>query len=98
MHIKYTYNQINISIFLFKNHAENEAGRLVLDFFFFAFENGLTGKSKWSAALFQYISIAYNKNKLHKILDYLSIDMLNFLFFRKGSGKKLSTTFLNMIF
>ena len=42
------------------------------------------GKSKWSAAYFQYISIAlsleYNKNKLYKTLNYWSRDMLNFNF------------------
>ena len=42
------------------------------------------GKSKWSAAWLQYISIAlnlgYNKNKLYKTLDYWSRDILNFNF------------------
>ena len=49
------------------------------------------GKSKWSGALFGYISIAinlaYDKNKLYKTLDYWSRDMLNFSFLGKGLGK-----------
>ena len=48
------------------------------------------GKSKWSAAQFQYILIvlhlAYNKNKLHKSLDYWSRYILNFDFVEKGQG------------
>ena len=55
------------------------------------------GKSKWSAAYFQYISIAlslgYNKSKLYKMLDYWSRDMLNFNFPEKGSWASFSTTF-----
>ena len=58
----------NIGIFFFKNHAENEAGRLVPDLFFN--KSVSWGKRKWSAAYFQYISItlnlAYNINKLYK--------------------------------
>ena len=50
----------------------------------------IRGKSKWSAASFQYISIAlnlgYNKNKLYKTLDYWSRDMCNFNFPEKGLG------------
>ena len=42
----------------------------------------ICGKSKWSAAKLQYISIApnlgYNKNKLHKTLDYWSRDIGQF--------------------
>ena len=42
----------------------------------------ILGKSKWSAAWFHYISIAfklaYNGNKLLKTLHYWSGDMLNF--------------------
>ena len=57
----------------------------------FIFYNCLIwGKRKWSATLFQYISIAlnlpYNKNKLYKTLDYWSRDMLNFNFSEKGLG------------
>ena len=48
------------------------------------------GKSKWSAAWFQYIllalNLAYNKNKLYKTLGYWSRDMLNFDFLEKGLG------------
>ena len=50
----------------------------------------IRGKSKWSAASFQYISIAlnlgYNKNTLYKTLDYWSWVMLNFNFPEKGLG------------
>ena len=48
------------------------------------------GKSKWSAAYFQYVSIAlnlvYNKNKLYKTLDSWLRDMLNFNYPEKGLG------------
>ena len=58
---------------------------------FFIFRKSLIwAKSKWSAASFQYISIAlnleYNKNKLHKTLDYWIKDMLNFNFSGKSLG------------
>ena len=51
----------------------------------FIFKNCLIwGQSKWSATLFQYISIALNlgnnKNKLYKTLGYWSRDTLNFNF------------------
>ena len=46
------------------------------------------GKSKWSAALFQSLSIvlnlANNKNKIYKTLESWSRDMLNFDFLEKG--------------
>ena len=55
------------------------------------------GKSKWSAAYFQYISIAlslgYNKNKLYKTLNYWSRDMLNFNFPENRSRASFSTSF-----
>ena len=42
----------------------------------------------WSAAYFQYTSIAlnlgYNKYKLYKTVEYLSRDILNFNFPEKG--------------
>ena len=50
----------------------------------------ILGKIKWSAAWFHDISIAlklaYNRNKLFKILHYWSRDMLNFDFLDKGLG------------
>ena len=57
----------------------------------FIFSKSLIGgKSKWSAASFQYISIAlkllYNKNKLYKTLDHWSRDMANFKFSEKCLG------------
>ena len=49
------------------------------------------GKSKWSAAWFQYISkflnLVYNKKKkMYETLDYWTRDMLNFVFLEKGLG------------
>ena len=41
---------------IFKNHAENEAVRLVPNLMLLFFEKALYGKSEWSATLFQYIS------------------------------------------
>ena len=57
----------------------------------FVFKKSLIGgKGKWSIAQFQYISIAfslaYNKNKPYKTLDYWSRDMLNFNFSEKDLG------------
>ena len=47
--------------------------RLVPDLFFFFFKKKTKGKIKWSAAKFQYISIALklacNENKLSKTFD-----------------------------
>ena len=55
------------NLFSFKNHAENEAGRLVPDHFL-SLKKSLRGKSKWSAAYRQDISIVlhftYNKNSV----------------------------------
>ena len=46
-------------ILFFKNHAENEAGKLVPGFFFSFFLKKIKyAKSKWSATEFQYILIA----------------------------------------
>ena len=56
--------------FVFKNHAESEAGRLVPALFLF----------------FIALNLAYNKNKLNKTLDYCSRDMLLFNFIEKGLG------------
>ena len=48
------------------------------------------GKSKWSAAYFQYISIAlnlvYSKNKLYRTLGYWYGDIINFDFPEKCLG------------
>ena len=41
---------ITREMFFFKNHAENEAGRLYPDFFLFLKKAIMWGKSKWSAA------------------------------------------------
>ena len=51
---------------------------------------GTPCKWEWSLAQFQYIlivlNLAYNKNKLGKILYYWSEEMLNFDFLDKGLG------------
>ena len=50
----------------------------------------MLGKSKWSAAWFQYsliaLKLAYNRNKMFKTLHYWSRDMLSFVFLDKGLG------------
>ena len=59
-------------MFFFENHLENETGGPNPDFYFL--KKALSGKRKWSAAQFQYMSIvlnfAYSKNKLYKTLVY----------------------------
>ena len=65
----------------------------------FIFQKSLIGgESKWSAAQFQYISIAlnlpYNKNKLYKSLDYWFGAMLNFNFSEKSLGLVSSPHFV----
>ena len=79
---------------IFLRNAENEAGRLVPDLCFIFLKSFIWGKGKWSVTYFQYISIAlnvaYKENKLYKILDYWSKDMLNFDFLEKGLGKSSS--------
>ena len=57
----------------------------------FVFQESLIlGKSKLSAAWFQYttivFSLVYNENKLQKTLGYWSRDMLNFDFLENGLG------------
>ena len=80
----------------FKTHAGNKAGRLISKHFIFK-KSFIWGKNKRSAAWFQYIWIAlylaYNKNKLYKILCYWSRDTLNSDFFGKGSGNSFHTIF-----
>ena len=50
----------------------------------------ILGKREWSTTWFYYISIAlklaFNRNKLFKILHYWSRDLLNFDFLDKGLG------------
>ena len=57
--------------FFFKNHAENEAGRLVPELFLFFKKALYKSKSKWSATWFHLISIvlnlAYNKTNCVKL-------------------------------
>ena len=83
------YNKINI--FLQKlcrtwdRNTSSRPSRL------FIFQKCLIwGKNKWSAAYFQYISIALNlgywENKLYKTLDYWSRYILNPNFPEKGLG------------
>ena len=77
-------------MFLFKNHSENEAGKLVQDHFLFFLKNFILCKSKWSAAWFHYILIAlklaYSRSRVFKTLHYWSRDMLDIDFLDKGLG------------
>ena len=74
----------------FKCYAENEVGETISRHPFIIKGSLIWGKSNWSAAYFKFISIAlnyaYNKNKLHKTLDYWSTDIVNFNFSEKGRG------------
>ena len=85
-----SYQNITRKLFFFKNHAENEAGRLVPESLFVFQKSFMWVQNKWSAAWHRYIlialSLAYNKNKLYKTLGYWSRDMLNFGFLEKGLG------------
>ena len=79
------YNKRNI----FPQYSYRKRGRETSSRPLFTFQKSFTrGKSKWSAAQFQYISIdlnmAYNKNKLFKPLDYGSRNMLHFDCLEKG--------------
>ena len=77
-------------ILFFKNHTENNAGRLVTDHFFLKKKSFIWGKSKWPAAYFQSLSIVLNLtnnwNKIYKTLEYCFRDILNFDFWEKGLG------------
>ena len=90
--------------FYLQNNGKNEAERLVPDlFFFFKKKRSFTrGESKWLAASFQYISIAFNLayriNKLYKTLRLLIQRYAQFWFFRKGPGTIFSTYFFFEIF
>ena len=64
----------NKKMIFFRNHAENVAGRLVSDLLLF-FKKDLWLKCKWPTAL----NLVYNKNKLCKILDYWSRDIIDIL-------------------
>ena len=72
-----------------QNYGEAEERILVPDLFCFL-KSFICGKSKWSTAYFQYISmvlsLAYNKNlnKLNKNLDHWSRDRLSFHFWEKS--------------
>ena len=44
------FDQLTREIFFLKNHAENNAGRLIPDLFFSFLKNLISGKSKWSPA------------------------------------------------
>ena len=61
-------------------------------------KNFTLGKIKWSTAWFHYISIApklaYNKNKLFKILHYWSRDIFHFDFLDKGLETVCSPHFI----
>ena len=85
--------------FYLQNNGKNGAERLVPDLFFFKKKKRsfTRGESKWLAASFQYISIAFNLayriNKLYKTLRLLIQRYAQFWFFRKGPGTIFSTYF-----
>ena len=59
--------------FFFKNHAENEAGRLVSDLLLFKkglYEVKASRLQLHFNIIWQPSTIAYNKNKLYETLDY----------------------------
>ena len=79
--------EYNKNIFLYRSCRQwgRETSSRPLFVFWKSF---IWGKSKWSAALFQSLSIvinlANNKNKIYKTLQFWSRDMLNFDFLEKG--------------
>ena len=79
------YPNKNIFLWKFCRKWGRETSSRPLLFFKKSF---VLAKSKWSAAWFDYISIAlkltYNQNKLFKTLHYWYRDMLNFAFLDKG--------------
>ena len=76
---------------LFKNHAENEAERLVPDLFLFFFK-------KLYMTQFLYISIALHLDSQVKDSVCMSPLGLHLRFSRKGSATNFSTTFCVWIF
>ena len=80
---------INIMLKLmhFKNHAENEPGRLVPDSFSYAFEKiFIWSKRNWPVNFGKPRLGHTISNKHCKASDYWSRDMLNFAFFKKCLG------------
>ena len=81
------YNKGNIFLQKSCRKWDRETGGRLL---FLFWESFILGKSKWSAAWFNYVLIAlklaYNKSKLFKTLHYWSRDMLNFIFLDKDLG------------
>ena len=76
-------------IFFFKNHAKNEAGRLVTDLFLSFQKTTVRQKQLVSSFVLTYLvapNLAYNRNKLYKTLDYWSRDVFIFDFLEKGLG------------
>ena len=71
-------------MFLFKNHAENEAGKLVPDLFLFC------KKTLHEVKVWCLVSVYFDSpqlGKLHKTLDYWSRDKFHFDFLEKGLEK-----------
>ena len=65
--------EYNKKIFLFKNNAENETGRLVPDLFFSEkalIELKSTGLQLIFLTVLIAFDLAYNKRKLYETLDY----------------------------
>ena len=84
--------------YFFKNHAENEAGRLVADLYFF-FEKALyelkANDQHLNLKICWYSSTwTYNKNKFHKMSNPWSKDMFDFDFLEKDLGIVSPTHFV----
>ena len=88
------YNKGNIFLQKSCRKWDRETGCRLL---FLFWESFILGKSKWSAAWFNYVLIAlklaYNKSKLFKTLHYWSRDMLKFEFLDKCLGTVSFTHF-----
>ena len=78
---------IKLKIMHFKNHAENESGRLVQAYFSYVFEKiFIWSKCNWLVN-FGKPRLGHTINNKHfKASDYWSRDMLNFAFFKKCLG------------
>ena len=92
--LRSTANQKMKNIFLFKNHAKNEARRLLPNFFFFFLKKVLNEEKKLVSTLaWIYFgspwlghTVRKNKKKLHKFSGCWSKEMLNFGILEKGLG------------
>ena len=88
--------EYNIKTFFLKNHAENEAGRLVPDIFFF-YKFYMMKKQVVCTLVsicFGYLQLGYTIKKLYKISECWFRAMLNFDLLEKGLGLICPTHFV----